>query len=69
MSCCAETIIPFFYSSSTTIGYTGTAPQIIVYYVQDGEYVLSDDMSGISFDGTFITVDHGGPQSGIIKYR
>lgn len=73
VSCCTPTIQPF-NEAVTTINYSttlrrsfGNEPNVQVYYAQDGNYVLSDDMNQVKFDGTNIEVDHGGPQVGFIK--
>jgi hypothetical protein len=74
MSCCPSNIIPFANASETIVDYGplvqeeyGSNPNVQVYYRENGELVLSDDMNSVSFDGMTITVDHGGPQTGIIK--
>jgi len=45
----------------------GEKPNVQVYFKDGSEYVLSDDMNAVSFDGTTIEVDNGGPNTGIIK--
>lgn len=45
----------------------GSRPNVQVYYKDGSEYVLSDDMNGVVFDGSTITVDHGGPNTGFVK--
>lgn len=79
MSCCEPTIFPFVFVSTTTIAYSpalmilyGAKPNVQVYYKFTGgtQYVLSDDMNQVSFDGVNITVDHGGTgQIGFIVIR
>lgn len=74
MSCCTPTIQPFFNASSTTISYSpfmveqyGSQPDVQVFYKEGTEYVLSNDMNAVVFNGSTIVVDHGGPNTGIIK--
>lgn len=74
MSCCEPTIENFFNQSTTTIPYPafmqeqyGAKPNVEVYYKDGAEYVLSNDMNRVEFDGSTITVDHGGPNTGFIK--
>lgn len=45
----------------------GSEPNVQVYYRVGTEYQLSDDFNQVSFDGTNITVDHGGSQIGFVK--
>ena len=73
MNCCEPTIVTF-NESETIINYSpsllalyGTDPNVQVYYKDGANYVLSDDMNQVKFDGTNITVDHGGVNTGIIK--
>lgn len=77
MSCCNATITPFFNVSSTTIGYGpslqslyGLAPKVTVLYWDGVQYVAAGIMTSIAFD-TFpvgsITIDHGGPATGLVK--
>lgn len=73
MTCCTPTIFPFS-EAVTTINYFpflaslyGATPNTQVYYQEGTEYVLSDDMSGVSFDGVNIVADHGGIQVGLLK--
>lgn len=74
MSCCASLIVTFGLVASTSIPYGesevaqyGQKPNVQVYYSQDGQFVLSEDMSAVTFTGTSIEVDHGGINSGIVK--
>jgi hypothetical protein len=74
MNCCEPTIVQFVNEASKSVNYSafmvqqyGAEPNVQVYYLQDGEYVLSDDMNQVKFDGTDIVVDLGGPASGFIK--
>jgi hypothetical protein len=75
MTCCEPSITPFTLQPTTTIAWTvdmqelyGSKPNVQVYYRESsGEYVLSDDMNGVVFDGATIEVDHGGSQTGFIK--
>ncbi len=73
MTCCQPTIFPF-NEAITTINYFpylaslyGSKPNTQIYYREATEYVLSDDMSGVSFDGVNIVADHGGVQVGLLK--
>lgn len=73
MSCCPATIFPFA-EAVTTVNYSpalaelyGPQPNTQVYYQQGTEYVLSDDMNLVTFDGTDIVADHGGFNVGFLK--
>lgn len=73
MNCCEATIFTF-NEAETIINYSpalralyGQDPNVQVYYKDGAEYVLSDDMNQVKFDGTDIVVDHGGINVGIIK--
>lgn len=73
MSCCSPTIFPF-NEAITTVNYSpslaalyGSTPNVQIYYRDGTEYVLSDDMSGVVFDGTDIVADHGGLAVGFLK--
>lgn len=73
MNCCEATIYPF-NGSSMTIDYNtahksayGLEPNVQVYYREGTEFVLSDDMNQVSFDGNSIEIDFGGPAVGIVK--
>lgn len=74
MICCTPTIIPFNNVPSVAISYPasmiaayGPEPNVQVFYKEGLEYVLSDDMNAVVFDGSTITVDNGGPNTGVIK--
>lgn len=74
MTCCEPSITPFTLQSTTVIAWTadmielyGTRPNVQVYYKEGTEYVLSDDMNAVVFDGSTIEVDHGGVNTGIVK--
>lgn len=45
----------------------GAKPNVQVYIKEGTEYVLSDDMNAVVFDGSTIEVDNGGPNSGFVK--
>lgn len=45
----------------------GAKPNVQVYYKEGTEYVLSDDMNAVSFDGSMIVVDNGGLNTGVVK--
>lgn len=71
--CCTATIFPFI-EAITTINYSpfllslyGPEPNVQVFYKEGTQYVLSDDMNLIKFDGSDIIADHGGPMAGILK--
>lgn len=74
MSCCPYFITPFNNASVTTIDYGpliqaeyGRRPTVVVYYRDNGELVLSDEMNRVEVTEDSIIVDHGGPASGIVK--
>lgn len=77
MSCCSPTIISFFNTSSTTIAYGpglqlqyGQVPNVTVSYWDGTKYVSAGIMTQIKFVGfplIQITVDHGGPATGLLK--
>lgn len=72
--CCPPTIFPFGAALQTIINYTaamivqyGVDPNVQVYFQDGTEYVLSDDMNMVKFDGVNITVDNGGAATGFVK--
>lgn len=75
MSCCSPTIIPFTNSGGNTIAYSqsmrdkhGDIPNVEVYHLDSGEYILAT--VSIKIDGkptSLITIDHGGSATGFIK--
>lgn len=74
MICCEATIVSFANEATKTIPYTaamqeqyGPTPNVQVYIKEGDELVLSDDTSGVVFDGTNIIADFGGQQNGIVK--
>lgn len=78
MSCCDPLIVPFFNTSSTTIGYGpslrtkfGNAPNVNVSYWDGTQYVAAGIMTQVKFTGfpvTSIVVDHGsGSATGFVK--
>lgn len=74
MNCCEPFILNFASVSSSVINYTtamqamyGPKPNVQVYFKEGDEYVLSDDMNQIKFDGVNITADYGGPNTGFVK--
>lgn len=77
MPCCAETITSFFNEAVTTINYGpslqaahGAAPKVTVLYWDGTQYVAAGIFTSVAFDTypvTTVTVDHGGPASGLIK--
>lgn len=73
MSCCTPFILPF-NEAVTTLNYFpslaalyGSKPNTQIYYWDGTNYVLSDDMNLVSFDGVNIVADHGGVQAGLLK--
>lgn len=75
MSCCAATIISFQNVEQSVIAYEpslaaiyGSKPRVTVYYRdEDGTYFQSTFGTSVRYDGTSITVDHGGTNSGFIN--
>lgn len=77
MSCCSPTIIPFFGVPVSTINYGpslvlqyGPVPKVDVLYWDGVQYVSAGITTQMKFDAvpaTVITVDHGGPATGLIK--
>lgn len=74
MNCCVPIITPFTNVSSLTIPWMaaeieayGPQPNVQVYYSQDGQYVLSDDFNQVTFEPGSITIDNGGPMTGLVK--
>lgn len=77
MSCCNPLITTFFNTPSTVIGYGpsmqsvyGLAPKITVLYWDGTQYVAAGISTSIAFDTypvNSITIDHGGPNTGLVK--
>lgn len=76
MNCCDPTIVPFTGEETKSIPYSaqmladyGQQPNVQVYFKDTGtgEFVLSDDMNRVDFDGSVIDVDLGGLGTGVIK--
>jgi hypothetical protein len=76
--CCAPTEVEFINASSTSIAYDaamrakyGVQPRVFVYYYDSvsGEFYLSPFFTVMKFDGSTITVDHGGPNTGIVVVK
>lgn len=74
MTCCVPTILSFTNQPSMTINYSaamqeqyGPQPNVQVYIKEGEEFVLSDDMSGVVFDGVNIVADFGGVNTGFVK--
>lgn len=74
-NCCVPTRVQFINATSTTITYDevmrdkyGAKPRVFVYYHDDvtGELYQSTFFTLITFNGSAITVDHGGPNSGFV---
>lgn len=73
--CCVPTQVQFVNATSTSVIFDdamrdkyGVQPRVFVYYYDPvtGEFYLSPFFTVMKFDGNTITVDHGGPSSGII---
>lgn len=73
--CCIPTQIVFSNAESTTVTYDqamrdkyGVQPKVYVYYYDPvaNEYYLSPWYTVMKFNGSQITVDHGGPSSGML---
>lgn len=73
--CCTPTRVNFANASTTAITYTqamrdkyGVQPRVYVYYYDSvtSEFYLSPFFTVMTFDGSTITVDHGGPNSGVV---
>lgn len=79
MSCCVPTIVTFHNVSEKNFGYDagmrlrhGSTPKVEVWYVnaETDELYLSTNQNNVTLTGNpvnHISVDHGGPASGIIK--
>lgn len=74
MTCCNPTIVNFLNVASSVINYSaqmltdyGQEPNVQVYYKSGTEYILSDDMNQVKFDGVDISIDYGGLSTGFIK--
>lgn len=78
MTCCPPIIVPFYNVSTSAIGYGaeqrrmhGEVPQVqVTYYDPEAdEYVLSNStriaLTGNPVDQ--INIDHGGPNTGVIR--
>lgn len=66
VACCISTNYPFVNVGTVSIPHTGDVPNVEVYYQQDGDYVLTDDVQVI-ITPTAINIDMGGPATGIVK--
>lgn len=75
MSCCTPIITTFVNAEQTVIPFGdlqkaiyGQVPNVKVLYLQDGEFIEATGfMTAITLDESQITVNHGGPATGIIK--
>lgn len=76
--CCVPTQVQFINASSTSITYDdvmrdkyGIQPRVFVYYHDPvtGEFYRSSFFTVMKFDGSTITVDHGGPNSGVVVIK
>lgn len=77
-TCCIPTQVQFANASTTSITYDqtmrdkyGVQPRVYVYYHDpvDGSFYHSPFFTHVTFNGTTIVVDHGGPNSGIVVVR
>lgn len=74
--CCPATVIPFANVAQSVINYTqemrdkySFPPKVYVYYFDPvtNEYIMSVlPLTSMRWNGTTLTIDHGGPQSGRI---
>lgn len=74
MTCCEALIRPFTNVSTLSIPYGaaeteayGIDPNVQVYIKDGEEYVLSDDMNQVIFNGSSIEIDFGGVSTGFVK--
>ena len=72
---CEPTQVQFNNASTTVIPYTqslrdkyGIQPKVFTWYVDtvNGGLYMSPFFTVMNFDGNTITVDHGGPNTGIV---
>lgn len=73
--CCVPTQVIFSNATATSIVYDqvmrdkyGVQPRVFVYYHDPvtGELYLSPFFTVMKFNGSTITIDHGGPNSGMV---
>lgn len=76
MPCCPSIQEVFNNVPSTSIPYGpdrqllyGLKPFVQVIYFIDGQYILSNNFSAVTFGSDNIIVDHGGLGSGFITIR
>ena len=67
MTCCTQILQPFTNESTTTVPYSGDKPTVSVSYFIDGVWQAMGVMTNWILTATGITVDHGGPATGIVK--
>lgn len=74
MTCCSPLIQPFTNVSTLSIPYGaseteayGADPNVQVYIHDGTDYVLSDDMNQVVFNGSSIEIDFGGIATGFVK--
>lgn len=76
--CCPSTEVVFSNATTTQITYDqvmkdkyGSQPHVFVYYYDPvtTELYLSPFFTVMKFNGTTITIDHGGPNSGIVVIK
>lgn len=66
MACCDTVYKSFVNETSTTIPFAGVVPTVTVQYLINGEWNVSVATS-VTIANGIVTVDHGGPATGIIK--
>lgn len=74
-NCCKQTQFDFVNEATTTIPYGeamraqyGTQPRVTVWYFDPvtNEFYQSTFFTVMKFNGSDITIDHGGPNSGFV---
>lgn len=68
LSCCIVTLTPFVNASLTVIAYSGNKPTVTVSYLIDGVWQALGVVTQIIFGAASVTVDHGGLNTGVIKF-
>lgn len=66
MSCCTQNIHTFVNETVTVLPYTGV-PDVRVFYKVGESYEAAGVFTLISISPTQITIDHGGPATGVVK--
>ena len=68
MTCCNIILTTFVNAASTTVGYGGNKPTVTVTYLIDGVWQTLGVAPVITFTASNVIVDHGGPNTGVIKF-